>query len=67
MQSEGILPQSKFGQNFLCDEDIIQRIVDLCEIMNLINCVSLVHSLRDNKHTLVGWFLKSSINIFPAI
>ena len=32
MQSEGILPQSKFGQNFLCDEDIIQRIVDLCEI-----------------------------------
>ena len=32
MQSEGILPQSKFGQNFLCDEDIIKSIVDLCEI-----------------------------------
>ena len=32
MQSEGILPQSKFGQNFLCDEEIIQRIVGLCEI-----------------------------------
>ena len=32
MQSEGILPQSKFGQNFLCDEEIIQKIVDLCEI-----------------------------------
>ena len=32
MQSEGILPQSKFGQNFLCDENIIQSIVDLCEI-----------------------------------
>ena len=32
MQSEGILPQSKFGQNFLCDETIIQAIVDLCEI-----------------------------------
>ena len=32
MQSEGILPQSKFGQNFLCDEAIIQNIVDLCEI-----------------------------------
>ena len=32
MQSEGILPQSKFGQNFLCDEQIIQQIVDLCEI-----------------------------------
>lgn len=32
MQSEGILPQSKFGQNFLCDEEIISRIVDLCEI-----------------------------------
>ena len=32
MSNEGILPQSKFGQNFLCDEDIIQKIVDLCEI-----------------------------------
>ncbi len=32
MSSEGILPQSKFGQNFLCDEAIIQSIVDLCEI-----------------------------------
>ena len=32
MQSEGILPQSKFGQNFLCDEKIINAIVDLCEV-----------------------------------
>ena len=32
MQSEGILPQSKFGQNFLCDEGIIRAIVDLCEV-----------------------------------
>ena len=32
MSNEGILPQSKFGQNFLCDEKIIQAIVDLCEI-----------------------------------
>ena len=32
MQSEGILPQSRFGQNFLCDEEIIQRIVGLCDI-----------------------------------
>ncbi len=32
MSNEGILPQSKFGQNFLCDETIIQAIVDLCEI-----------------------------------
>ena len=32
LQSEGILPQSKFGQNFLCDENIIKAIVDLCEI-----------------------------------
>ncbi len=32
MSSEGILPQSKFGQNFLCDEKIISSIVDLCEI-----------------------------------
>ena len=32
MQTEGILPQSKFGQNFLCDEDIIRKIVSLCDI-----------------------------------
>ena len=32
MQSEGILPQSRFGQNFLCDEGIIRAIVDLCEV-----------------------------------
>ena len=32
MQSQGILPQVKFGQNFLCDEEIIQSIVDLCEV-----------------------------------
>ena len=32
MNQEGILPQSKFGQNFLCDEGIIRSIVDLCGI-----------------------------------
>ena len=32
LQTEGILPLSKYGQNFLCDEKIIQDIVDLCEI-----------------------------------
>ena len=32
LQSEGILPLSKYGQNFLCDEKTIQDIVDLCEI-----------------------------------
>ena len=32
MQEQGILPQSKFGQNFLCDENIIDSIVSLCEI-----------------------------------
>ena len=32
MQSEGIQPQSRFGQNFLCDEEIIKSIVDLCGI-----------------------------------
>jgi len=31
-QSEGILPQSKFGQNFLCDENIISSIIGLCDI-----------------------------------
>ncbi|MBR7073009.1 MAG: ribosomal RNA small subunit methyltransferase A, partial [Eubacterium sp.] len=29
---EGILPQSKFGQNFLCDETIISDIVSLCKL-----------------------------------
>lgn len=28
----GFLPESKFGQNFLIDEDIIGSIIDLCEI-----------------------------------
>ena len=28
----GFLPESKFGQNFLCDDDISHRIVDLCEL-----------------------------------
>lgn len=32
VNDEGILPQSKFGQNFLCDETITKKIVDLCEI-----------------------------------
>ena len=32
MSNEGILPQVKFGQNFLCDETIISNIVSLCEI-----------------------------------
>ena len=32
MSNEGILPQSKFGQNFLCDETIISDIVSLCEL-----------------------------------
>ena len=30
MRSEGILPQSNFGQNFLCDEEIISSIISLC-------------------------------------
>lgn len=31
INNHGILPESKFGQNFLCDEDIIEAIVDLVE------------------------------------
>ena len=30
--SNGFLPESKFGQNFLIDEDIIGNIIDLCGI-----------------------------------
>lgn len=29
MNNHGILPESKFGQNFLCDEEIIEAIVEL--------------------------------------
>ena len=32
LQEQGILPQSRFGQNFLCDEKIISDIVSLCEL-----------------------------------
>ena len=32
ISSKGFMPESKFGQNFLCDEEIISNIVDLCEI-----------------------------------
>ena len=32
MHEQGILPQSRFGQNFLCDENIISSIVSLCGI-----------------------------------
>ena len=32
INTKGFMPESKFGQNFLCDEDIIGSIVDLCEI-----------------------------------
>ena len=28
----GFLPESKFGQNFLCDEECIGRIIELCNI-----------------------------------
>ena len=29
---KGFMPESKFGQNFLCDGDIIDRIISLCDI-----------------------------------
>ena len=32
INTKGFMPESKFGQNFLCDEEIIGNIVDLCEI-----------------------------------
>ena len=32
ISTKGFMPESKFGQNFLCDEDIIGNIVDLCAI-----------------------------------
>ncbi len=32
IKKKGFMPELKFGQNFLCDEEIINNIVDLCEI-----------------------------------
>lgn len=32
INTKGFMPESKFGQNFLCDEEIIESIVELCEI-----------------------------------
>ena len=32
VNSKGFMPESKFGQNFLCDEEIIDSIVGLCEL-----------------------------------
>ena len=32
IKQKGFMPELKFGQNFLCDEEIIGNIVDLCEI-----------------------------------
>lgn len=34
IDSHGILPELKFGQNFLCDEEIISSIISLSEIKN---------------------------------
>ena len=32
IKQKGFMPELKFGQNFLCDEEIIGNIVDLCGI-----------------------------------
>ncbi len=32
LADNNFLPESKFGQNFLCDDQIIESIIDLCEI-----------------------------------
>lgn len=32
VNDNGILPDSKFGQNFLCDDNICHEIVDLCDV-----------------------------------
>lgn len=34
INTKGFMPESKFGQNFLCDGNIISDIVNLCEINN---------------------------------
>ena len=36
---------------------------NLCQLMYLVYGIALVHSLRDNKHTLVGRLAQSCINI----
>ena len=41
-----------------------EPLVDLCKFVNLVDGITLVHSLRDDKHTLVGRLAQSSIDIF---
>ena len=41
-----------------------EPLVNLGKVVNLVDCITLVHSLRDDKHTLVGRLAQSCVNIF---
>ena len=41
-----------------------EPLVNLSEVVNLVNCVTTVHSLRNHEHTLICRLTKSSIDIF---
>ena len=41
-----------------------EPLVDLCKFVNLVDGIALVHSLRDDKHALVGRLAQSCVDIF---
>ena len=40
-----------------------EPLVDLCKFVNLVDGVALMHSLRDDEHTLVGRLAQSCVDI----
>ena len=44
-------------------EFLEEPLVDLCKFVDLVNGVTLVHSLRDDEHTLVGRLAQSCVDI----
>ena len=40
-----------------------EPLVDLGQVVNLVNGITLVHSLRDDEDTLVGWLLQGSVDV----
>ena len=44
-------------------EFLEEPLVDLCKFVNLVDGVALMHSLRDDEHTLVGRLAQSCVDI----
>jgi len=52
LSDNDFLPESKFGQNFLCDDQIIDSIIDLCEIDSKDNVLEIGPGLGSLTRTL---------------